>query len=521
MNHYHLSKADIESFLIWIPKMICESESYHSFLTKLLEGLSTLLSFEIGHYYTYVINKHCLETSNLFYFDSNTKIDTFIKHTKQTTLELGVGLSGIAWNKGKTTVLNKMTHRSKIPCLKSDEAFHISTGIAFPVFNKKKILGVFEFYSQNEFQLSDETRDICDKLAFHLSQLLTLFKENRQYKLTLNAIGEGVVGLDLEGNIIFINPTACEILGYKKDELIDKPMHSTVHYAYPNGSPYPIEASPIYLSFKMGKVHNVDDEVLWHKDGYGIPIRYNSTPIIESDVIQGTVVSFVDVSGERLAKDELKRLAHFDSLTGLLNRHGFIDALKNTLKRLGRKDESFAVIFIDLDDFKIINDSYGHSVGDRLLQQLAARFRYAVRENDTIARVGGDEFAAIIEDCNNPDYIATIAKKLMHALKGEVIIDRHSLKATISMGVAVYPFAGKSTETLLKNADTAMYGAKKLGKNQLMFYTDELNQKAQYLQRIESQLSQSINNNEFYLVYQPIYKLSNKKLEKIEALIRW
>jgi hypothetical protein len=149
-------------------------------------------------------------------------------------------------------------------------------------------------------------------------------------------------------------------------ELIGTPMHLKVHYAHPDGSSYPKERCPMYATFNEGKIHTIDNEVLWHKDGHPIPVRYTSIPIFEQDIIQGAVVTFMDISKEKAAIDALEELAHFDTLTHLPNRHSFSERLEQTLARAKRQNSYFAILFIDVDNFKDINDVHGHKFGDEV-----------------------------------------------------------------------------------------------------------------------------------------------------------
>jgi diguanylate cyclase (GGDEF)-like protein/PAS domain S-box-containing protein len=521
MKNAGLTKADVEQFLIKMPLLMRKSKGYDAFLMQLVKDISTLLRLEIGHYYTYVLTNNRLETSNIFHVNSSANFDKFIQVTKEFTFESGIGLPGTAWKEGKTAIFSNVFDSGNFPRAHADSNINIIGGIALPIFNEDQIQGVFEFYSQNEVSLADDAIALCDELAFHLGGLLGLFKANRDYQLILNAAGEGVYGLDLKGNTTFVNPAACEILGYQEEELIGKPMHFSVHHSYPDGSTYPIEKCPMYASFKMGKVHHVDNEVLWHKEGYAVPVRYTSTPIYENDVIQGAVVTFLDITREKQARDELEQLAHYDKLTGLPNRHSFTERLSQAVSRANRTDGKVGVMFIDLDNFKNINDTLGHEFGDSLLQYLASRLRGSIRASDYLARLGGDEFAAIFEGCQNPGYIAKLAQKVLDCTVDNVTIDRHVVQPTLSIGISVYPMGGKTVKELLKNADIAMYRAKERGKNAYEFYTEELNKKVKRIQRIEMHLSEAISRNELYLHYQPVFNVSNKKIETIEALIRW
>lgn len=355
----------------------------------------------------------------------------------------------------------------------------------------------------------------------HKAALRRLYENSRNYHLILNSAGEGIYGLDMHGNTTFVNKAACEILGYRADELLGKPMHETVHYAYPDGREYSRAACPIYSTVREGEAHHITNEVLWHKSGRPVPVRYTSTPTFDNDVIQGAVVTFLDMTAEKNALIELEQLAHYDKLTGLANRYSFLKRLEESVARAQRTGENLGVMFIDVDNFKLVNDTLGHDVGDQLLQQIASRFKATLRASDFLARIGGDEFSAIVDCYKQPEQMGAIARKVLSCVHEKVYVRGHEVQASISIGIAMYPISATQPSELLKNADIAMYRAKERGRNRFEFYTEELNEKVKRAQLLESCLLSAIEKDEFYLLYQPIYSLKANKIEKAEVLLRW
>lgn len=219
--------------------------------------------------------------------------------------------------------------------------------------------------------------------------------------------------------------------------------------------------------------------------------------------------------------DKMTHLAHHDQLTGLANRSLFWDRLDQSIYRANRRDESFAVLYLDLDHFKPVNDALGHDIGDKLLICIAERLRHCVRDSDTVARLGGDEFAIILDNLSSSNSASSVAEKIIAAISTPFEILGHSLYISTSIGIAVYPYCGNKVETLVKNADSAMYRAKKGGRGQYSFYTSDMNTHAHDELQMEIELLRALDNEEFVLHYQPKMSLVSGKVTGTEALLRW
>jgi len=466
-----------------------------------------------------------------------------------------------------------------------------------------------------------------------------LVKSEEATRLLLNAVGEGIYGVDTQGNTTFVNPAACRMLGYEENELIGQSMHAVIHHSYPDGTPYPREKCRMYKAMADARIHHVSDEVLWHKGGSSFPVEYISTPIFESGRVTGAVVVFSDITerkkaqeaieqalniqrvldtmlnislppltlkevlgksldailsipafallnkgaiflvaqeeqslelvvqrnlpdtllescgmlpfgkclcgraaasreivyvnhlderheikydgiqphghycipimlGGRLlgvlniyvaaghvaeeneqdalktvadtlaivierkqAEEELQKLAHNDILTGLPNRTLFYDRMEQALAITQRHRQKFAVLFLDLDHFKGINDTLGHDMGDMLLKEAANRLLGCVRRMDTVARMGGDEFTVILTETKVPENVELVASHILKALSQPFELAGKPCKIGCSIGIAIYPEDGRDSETLLKHADVAMYNAKR-ERNTFCFYNN-------------------------------------------------
>lgn len=233
------------------------------------------------------------------------------------------------------------------------------------------------------------------------------------------------------------------------------------------------------------------------------------------------VIFDTDITELNATQNKLLHLATHDSLTGLPNRILFNDRLQMALKKNNRRNEKIAVFFIDLDHFKQINDSLGHPIGDKLLIQVALRLQSLLRESDTIARMGGDEFNLLIDTLTQTDHLIDISEKLIQAFKEPFAIEGHLLYTTLSIGIALSPDDGVSSETLLKNADTAMYRAKNEGRNTYRFYANEMGQKAYERVIMENALRIALQESQFIVYYQPQIDMRTSKWTGMEALVRW
>lgn len=342
----------------------------------------------------------------------------------------------------------------------------------------------------------------------------------------LNSLFEGVYGVDTDGNCTFVNQSCLQLLGYQSDdELLGKNMHKAIHHSHSNGNPYPVSECKIYRAYQVNQTANVSDEVFWCKDGTAIPVEYWSRPVVTDGVVTGSIITFIDITARKKAEDEINRLAFFDPLTHLPNRRLLLDRLQHALATSARSARHGAIMFIDLDNFKIINDTKGHDCGDLLLVEIALRLQSCVREGDTVARLGGDEFVVMLEDMGSQAEHAAaqaeeVGEKIRAAISQPCLVKDCEFHSTASIGINLFIGRENTAETLLKYADIAMYQAKGSGRNAVRFFDPDMQSVLETRTTLESDLHRALAERQFSLYYQAQVD-DDGHILGAEALVRW
>jgi diguanylate cyclase (GGDEF)-like protein/PAS domain S-box-containing protein len=350
---------------------------------------------------------------------------------------------------------------------------------------------------------------------------MTVFDYNERAHTTLASIGDAVLSTDNKGVITFMNSIAEKLTGWACSKALGQHV-SDVFQVLDGVTRLPITPQ-IEIAVGTGSTIILPPNcLLVRRDGQELHIEDSAAPIHNvSGQFAGMVVVFHDVSESRAMTQKMSHLAEHDVLTSLPNRALLTDRLEHGIAIANRHNRQIAVLFIDLDHFKHINDSLGHLIGDRILKAVGKRILPCIRQSDTVSRYGGDEFVVLLSEINRAEDAAVIAEKIRLAVMEPYTIDSHYLHLTTSIGVSVYPNDGKDALTLIKYADTAMYHAKEKGRNNCQFFKDDMNVRAEERQIITGDLRHALLRGEFFLVFQPKINLVRGNITGFEALIRW
>ena len=338
----------------------------------------------------------------------------------------------------------------------------------------------------------------------------------RQAAVVFDCTREGVLVSDSRGVIVHVNRALVEITGYPAEEVLGRRPNM-----FKSGRHGP--------EFYQAMFKTIDEHGEWHgeiwnrrKSGEVYP-QWQTVRAITDDkgLVSHYVAVFSDISAIKNSQTELARLVHHDPLTDLPNRLLFTDRTEQALASAQRHQTGCALLMIDLDHFKIINDSLGHNVGDLLLKAVAERLLRVFGKGFTVARLGGDEFAVLIDSCAQASQAAGLAQQVLEIMKGPFDVDKHQLFISASVGISVFPGDALNAEQLLRNADSALFKAKSSGREGYALYTEELTAHAQYRVEVASDLRRALEQQELRVYYQPVHELKTSRLIGVEALVRW
>ena len=371
-------------------------------------------------------------------------------------------------------------------------------------------------------QLDAKNRQLRDSLAVIRQSLVEVQELRDRNDLLLRSVGEGILGLDVDGYVIFANPAAEAALGHAGVGVLKRHIDQLLLLG---GEDFCWLQSPLYAYCSQGKSYH--DRNHYHAQAAGrvFPLEITATPMMsgrgESARFSGVVLVFRDISDRREAEKQLLHMAQFDALTGLANRNLLSKTLVQSLLAAEASGHQLALLFLDIDRFKAVNDTFGHDQGDRLLQMIADRLRDCVRDTDFVARIGGDEFTILLEAGDARQASAIVAGKAIEAMSRPFYLGEHEVHAGASIGIVLYPERRTDAYDLLRCADMAMYRAKEMGRNNFQYFCVQIESEISETVKLEARLRRSMEQHELFLVYQPQYDLEHDKICGFEALLRW
>jgi len=444
--------------------------------------------------------------------------------------ETGKGPTGTAVRTGEpVTARDTEADRFFFPWRESARRRGYRSSIALPLIQDEHTYGVLNIYSdtRNAFD-NDEVqllKELAGDLAFGIHTLQTRAAREAAEEMlriqnrAIEASRNGVLICRSEAPdypVIYANPASEHITGYPRNELLGRSLESLVTRDTGDA-----QLEILRYAFE----HKQEGHLLLRsrrKDGSDFWSELFLAPVGDEN---GYVTHFTcilnDVTEHKRYEEQLEYQANHDELTGLPNRNLMHDRLTQAVTLAKRHGDQLGVLFLDVDQFKVVNDSLGHRLGDDLLKQVSQRLSHCVRNEDTLARHGGDEFVILLADLERPEDASRIAQQIFDVLEKPLVLDGQSVTVSLSLGASIFPRDGTDAETLLKNADAAVYRAKELGRNNLQFYTKELNSRAMERLTMENQLRLALQRDELCLYYQPQLDLHTGCITGMEALVRW
>ncbi|SFK45698.1 PAS domain S-box-containing protein/diguanylate cyclase (GGDEF) domain-containing protein [Halobacillus dabanensis] len=372
------------------------------------------------------------------------------------------------------------------------------------------------YMEKQEMIIHDRTSELTKKNEELEGAITELKKISREKELILQSAGEGIFGLDLNGRITFANPSATSLLGYENEEdIIGAPYSAVFQWES-------VHTGSFIEQYEEQKNLSDHDHLFYKKDGDTIPVEYVITPKKEGEWTIGYVVTFKDVTARKQMEEKIKYHAYYDSVTNVPNRVLFEDRLSQALTYAALTNKPLAILFLDLDRFKKINDTFGHSFGDQVLRKVAKRLQKAIPKEATVSRQGGDEFIILLPTIEKKEEAISCAKKILQVFDDPFVISGQEIAMKTSIGVSIFPESGDNAETLIKQADVAMYKAKEFAGNCYQLFSSDIENQAVEQIQLENDLFKALQKgNEFELYYQPKFDARTNDLIGMESLIRW
>jgi len=508
-------RAEDETRLLQtLTQSIGEAADLDSALAVALEQVCVFTGWEYGEAWMPNAQGQLLERA--FTWDSGGVAREFRARSEGRAFSQGEGLPGRVWSSRQTLWLRDVTFLAR--------ACGLRAAVAIPVLTHDEVVAVLTFYMRARRKEDAGLLALVSVVAAQLGSVIqrkrteeALRASEEKFRAVAETASDAIVVADSRGDVTYFNTGAERTFDLPAGQAVGHPLTALLPERFHEA--YQSEVRRL-LSAGTPTAGRTIEVAAKRSDGSEFPVELS----LANWVARGqTFVTAIirDITDRRQAEEQIRHLAFHDALTGLPNRLLFGDRLQMAVNHARRYRQRVAVLFVDIDRFKVINDSLGHTRGDRLLQDVAERLRDCLREDDTIARFGGDEFTLLLSSVARVEDALSVAGKILKALEAPFPQAGRELFVTPSIGIALYPDDGQDLETLVKNADAAMYQAKEQGGNRYQLYTPALNAMALGLLTMENELHQALAREEMVVHYQPLLELRSGRIHGVEALVRW
>jgi diguanylate cyclase (GGDEF)-like protein/PAS domain S-box-containing protein len=506
-----------------VTRCLAEADSLGTALKAVIHAICETEDWECGRYFRVDEKAGLLRFAEAWSVPGDA-IERYIAGSRELTYAPGAGLAGRAWQTGQPVWAADITKDGRVAQVTLARETGMHGAFVFPVMSERKVIGVLAFNSRQvrepdtrlleairvigsqigQFVKRKQAEDVVRENEGRFRSLTELssdmyWEQDDQFRFTTMA-GTGSTR---------VNTRSFQSIGKKRWEQNYTNMTAdqwAEHIAV-------LEAHKPFRDMELCRLDESGKE-LW--------ISISGEPVFDSSgAFRGYRGVGKDISERKQDEERIQFLANHDALTSLPNRAMFSEVLNLAIQNARRYNRNFAVLFIDLDRFKNINDTLGHDAGDKLLQEMGTRLIQTVRSSDVVARLGGDEFVVLVQEVADPKQVAAVARKILSALVQPMFMQGQECRVTASIGVCMYPSEAQDEKALMKNADIAMYRAKEDGKNNYKFYSEEINIHTFERLALETSLRRGLERNEFFLHYQAKLDLHTKKITGVEALLRW